>query len=190
MEGIFIMGTLKSPTPTGKSASTGQAGSSRVVDKPATKSYVQSRNFYRVSLAAPVEWQLLNEIGQQQDTHQGELTNISGGGLAFKTEAAGPAPGDRMHILLTGLPLIGKLDTNVTVLRVTPAPAPAPADDEEEEQKPRWQRTLQQHARAPYFQHLRTTANLDSAKYVARHAAKATAFRQQKRKAVAFLCLL
>ena len=139
MEGIFIMGTLKSPTPTGKSVSTGQAGSSRVVDKPATKSYVQSRNFYRVSLAAPVEWQLLNEIGQQQDTHQGELTNISGGGLAFKTEAVGPAPGDRMHILLTGLPLIGKLDTNVTVLRVTPAPAPAPADDEEEEQKPRWQ---------------------------------------------------
>lgn len=139
MEGIFIMGTLNRPTLTGKSASAGKTANNIVMDKSAASNYSQSRNFYRVSLSTPVEWQLLDKIGQQLDTHQGELTNISGGGLAFKTEAVGPAPGDRMHVLLTGLPLIGQLDTNVTVLRVTPAPAPAPADDEEEEQKPRWQ---------------------------------------------------
>lgn len=89
------------------------------VDRSAADGFPQAREYYRVDLEAPVEWQLLDAIGQELDTHAGEATNLSGGGLAFKSDCAA-APGDRMHITLTGLPLIETLDTYVTVLRVTP----------------------------------------------------------------------
>ena len=100
------------------------------VDRPAADHFTQSREFYRVNLDAPVEWQILDPLGQELDTHEGEVTNLSGGGLAFNSNCPA-APGDRMHILLTGLPIIDKLDTYVTVLRVTPL--------EENDQPPIWQ---------------------------------------------------
>ena len=93
--------------------------SSRVEDKPAAGGFVQSREFYRVRLDKPFEWQLLDPIGQELDTHAGDLTDISGGGLCFTTDCQA-APGDRMHILLTDLPIIEKLDTHVTVVRAVP----------------------------------------------------------------------
>ena len=91
-------------------------------DRPAASDFTQSREFYRINLDAPLEWQLLDPLGQELDTHEGEVTNLSGGGLAFTSNCAAE-PGDRMHILLTGLPLIDTLDTYVTVLRVTPLEA-------------------------------------------------------------------
>lgn len=101
------------------------------VDSNTASNYNQAREFYRVNLDAPMEWQILDPLGQELDTHEGEVTNLSGGGLAFTSNCAA-APGDRMHILLTGLPLIEKLDTYVTVLRVTPM-------SESEEAPPAWQ---------------------------------------------------
>ena len=103
---------------------------SGVVDNSAG-GFVQMREFYRVNLSTPIEWQLLDSIGQRLDTHNGRLANLSGGGLSFKTNCEA-VPGDRMHILLTDLPLIDKLDTHVTVLRSTPLPVP-------EEAPPAWQ---------------------------------------------------
>ena len=102
----------------------------RVEDDSASKGCTQAREFYRVNLDAPVEWQILDPLGQELDTHEGKVTNLSGGGLAFESDCAA-APGDRMHVLLTGLPLIEKLDTYVTVLRVTPL--------ETEDEPPAWQ---------------------------------------------------
>ena len=108
----------------------GLKNSGTSADRPATANFAQSREFYRVNLDAPMEWQILDPLGQELDTHEGEVTNLSGGGLAFTSNCAA-APGDRMHILLTGLPLIDKLDTYVTVLRVTPL--------EEDDQPSVWQ---------------------------------------------------
>lgn len=104
---------------------------SRAVDRSAANGSTQSREFYRVHVSTPVEWQQLDPIGQELDTHRGRLTDLSGGGLAFRTNHE-VAPGDRIHILLTELPLIEKLDTHATVLRVTPLPVP-------EEASPTWQ---------------------------------------------------
>ena len=61
----------------------GASQSSRVEDKPAADSFNQSREYYRVNLNAPLEWQLLDNLGQELDTHKGAVTDISGGGLAF-----------------------------------------------------------------------------------------------------------
>ena len=107
--------------------------SSRVEDKPAAGGFVQSREFYRVRLDKPFEWQLLDPIGQELDTHAGDLTDISGGGLCFTTDCQA-APGDRMHILLTDLPIIEKLDTHVTVVRAVPIEE----EDAEEEAPLAW----------------------------------------------------
>ena len=92
--------------------------SSRVEDKPVAD-FQQLRAYYRVNFNAPVEWQLLDDLGQELDTHKGSVTDISGGGLAFEANCAA-APGDKVHILLRGLPIIEKLDTYATVVRVTP----------------------------------------------------------------------
>ena len=106
--------------------------SRRVEDKPAADSFNQSREYYRVNLNAPLEWQLLDDLGQELDTHKGSVTDISGGGLAFKANCAA-APGDKVHILLRGLPIIEKLDTYATVVRVTPM------EFEDEDAPPAWQ---------------------------------------------------
>lgn len=111
----------------------GASQSSRVEDKPAAGGFVQSREFYRVRLDKPFEWQLLDPIGQELDTHVGDLTDISGGGLCFTTDCQA-TPGDRMHILLTDLPIIEKLDTHVTVVRAVPIEE----EDAEEEAPPAW----------------------------------------------------
>lgn len=111
---------------------TGASQGSGTVDRSAAGGFTQAREFYRVSVNTPVEWQMLDPIGQELDTtHRGKLTNLSGGGLSFRTNSEA-APGDRIHILLTDLPLIEKLDTHVTVLRVNPLPVP-------EEATPAWQ---------------------------------------------------
>ncbi len=104
---------------------------SGTVDRSAAGDFTQSREYFRVSVSIPVEWQRLDPIGQELDTHNGKLTNLSGGGLAFRTNCEA-SPGDRIHILLTDLPIIEKLDTHVTVLRVNPLPVP-------EEAPPTWQ---------------------------------------------------
>ena len=115
-----------------KTLKNGVSQSSRVEDKPAAESFNQSRSFYRVNLEAPLEWQLLDSMGQELGTHAGAVTNISGGGLAFRADCAA-TPGDKVHILLTGLPIIEKLDTYATVVRVTPL------DNEDENESPSWQ---------------------------------------------------
>ncbi len=106
--------------------------SSRVEDKPTAVNFQQLRAYYRVNFNAPVEWQLLDDLGQELDTHKGSVTDISGGGLAFKANCAA-APGDKVHILLRGLPIIEKLDTYATVVRVTPL------EFEDENEPPTWQ---------------------------------------------------
>ena len=105
--------------------------SSRVEDKPVAD-FQQLRAYYRVNFNAPVEWQLLDDLGQELDTHKGSVTDISGGGLAFEANCAA-APGDKVHILLRGLPIIEKLDTYATVVRVTPL------EFEDEDAPPAWQ---------------------------------------------------
>ena len=114
----------------------GASQSGGVVDKPAVGGFVQSREFYRVRLDKPLEWQLLDPIGQELDTHAGDLTDISGGGLCFTTDCQA-APGDRMHILLTDLPIIEKLDTHVTVVRAVPIEEEK-TEEEETEAPPAW----------------------------------------------------
>ena len=121
---------LKKPPGSSQAQKNASQGSSSE-DRTAASGFVQAREFYRVSASNPVEWQLLDPIGQELDTHNGRLTNLSGGGLSFRTNCEA-APGDRMHILLTDLPIIEKLDTHVTVLRVTPLAVPA-------ENPPAWQ---------------------------------------------------
>lgn len=103
----------------------------RTEDRPVADGFVQAREFYRVNVSSPIEWQFLDPIGQELDTHSSKLTNLSGGGLSFRADCEA-APGDRMHILLTDLPLIDKLDTHVTVLRATPLAVP-------EKAAPAWQ---------------------------------------------------
>lgn len=105
-----------------------------VVDKPAVGGFVQSREFYRVRLDKTLKWQLLDPTGQELDTHVGDLTDISGGGLCFTTDCQA-APGDRMHILLTDLPIIEKLDTHVTVVRAVPLEEEKTEEEEPEEQE-------------------------------------------------------
>lgn len=103
-----------------------------VEDKPAADNFQQLRSYYRVNFSAPLEWQLLDDLGQELDTHKGAVTDISGGGLAFKADCAA-TPGDTVHILLTGLPVIEKLDTYARVVRVTPL------EFEDENEPPAWQ---------------------------------------------------